>query len=70
MPISDGAFAIDLRRAIQESRFPWAERSPVLTVPAYIEVTEAAQGIEFYCDGLDLTVKRRLSPRWIRGDHL
>ena len=24
-----------------------------------------ARGIAFYCDGLGLTVKRRLSPRWI-----
>jgi len=37
----------------------------MLTVHAYIEVTEAARGIEFYCEGLGLTVKRRLSPRWI-----
>ena len=37
----------------------------MLTVHAYIEVTEPARGIEFYCDGLGLTVKRRLSPRWI-----
>jgi predicted enzyme related to lactoylglutathione lyase len=32
---------------------------------AYIEVTDAARGIAFYCDGLGLTLKRRLSPRWI-----
>ena len=37
----------------------------MLTVHAYVEVTEAARGIEFYCDGLGLAVKRRLSPRWI-----
>jgi predicted enzyme related to lactoylglutathione lyase len=37
----------------------------MLTVHAYIEVTEAAKGIEFYCDGLGLSVLRRLSPRWI-----
>ena len=37
----------------------------MLTVHAYVEVTDAAQGIEFYCEGLGLTVKRRLSPRWI-----
>src|SRR5215471_13196157 len=37
----------------------------MLTVHAYVEVTEAAQGIAFYCEGLGLTVKRRLSPRWI-----
>ena len=37
----------------------------MLTVHAYIEVTEPAHGIAFYCDGLGLTVKRRLSPRWI-----
>jgi hypothetical protein len=32
---------------------------------AYIEVTDAALGIAFYCDGMGLRVKRRLSPRWI-----
>jgi predicted enzyme related to lactoylglutathione lyase len=32
---------------------------------AYIEVIDAARGIAFYCDGLGLTLKRRLSPRWI-----
>lgn len=37
----------------------------MLAVHAYIEVTDAARGIEFYCEGLGLTVKRRLSPRWI-----
>ena len=37
----------------------------MLIVHAYIEVTESARGIEFHCDGLGLTVKRRLSPRWI-----
>jgi predicted enzyme related to lactoylglutathione lyase len=37
----------------------------MLAVHAYVEVTEAARGIEFYCEGLGLTVKRRLSPRWI-----
>ena len=37
----------------------------MLTVHTYVEVTEAARGIEFYCDGLGLTLKRRLSPRWI-----
>lgn len=37
----------------------------MLTVHAYIEVTEAARGIAFYCEGLGLTVKRRFSPTWI-----
>ena len=37
----------------------------MLTVHAYIEVTEPVAGITFYCDGLGLTVKRHLSPRWI-----
>ena len=37
----------------------------MLTVHAYVEVTDAARGIAFYCEGLGLTVKRRLSPRWI-----
>ena len=37
----------------------------MLTVHAYVEVTEAKRGIEFYCEGVGLAVKRRLSPRWI-----
>jgi predicted enzyme related to lactoylglutathione lyase len=37
----------------------------MLEVHSYIEVTEAERGIVFYCDGLGLTVRRRLSPRWI-----
>jgi predicted enzyme related to lactoylglutathione lyase len=37
----------------------------MLEVHAYIEVTEPQRGIAFYCDGLGLTVRRRLSPRWI-----
>jgi extradiol dioxygenase family protein len=32
---------------------------------AYIEVTEIPDGITFYCDGLGLTLKRRLSPSWV-----
>lgn|SRR5215470_15037679 len=37
----------------------------MLVVHAYIDVTEAARGVEFYCGGLGLAVKRRLSLRWI-----
>jgi len=37
----------------------------MVEVHAYIEVTDAARGIAFYCDGLGLTVKRRFGPRWI-----
>jgi len=37
----------------------------MLAVHAYIEVTDAARGIALYCDGLGLTLKRRLSPTWI-----
>jgi predicted enzyme related to lactoylglutathione lyase len=37
----------------------------MLEVHAYIEVTELDRGIEFYCDGLGLTLKRRLSPGWV-----
>jgi catechol 2,3-dioxygenase-like lactoylglutathione lyase family enzyme len=37
----------------------------MLEVQAYIEVTEPERGIAFYCEGLGLTVRRRLSPRWI-----
>ncbi len=33
----------------------------MLLVHAYIEVTELERGIEFYSQGLGLTLKRRLS---------
>ena len=32
----------------------------MLAVHAYIEVTDLARGIEFYCGGLGLTQKRQL----------
>ena len=37
----------------------------MVTVHAYIEVTDAAAGIAFYCEGLGLTLWRRLSPTWV-----
>ena len=37
----------------------------MLTVHAYIEVTDLQRGIEFYCGGLGLTQKRQLGPRWV-----
>jgi predicted enzyme related to lactoylglutathione lyase len=37
----------------------------MLTAHAYIDVTDAGRAVAFYCDGLGLTVKRRLSPTWI-----
>jgi len=37
----------------------------MLTVHAYVEVTEVERGITFYCDALGLTVKRRLRPSWV-----
>src|SRR5258705_304843 len=37
----------------------------MLEVHAYIDVTDAASGIRFYCEGLGLTVKRRLDSSWI-----
>ena len=37
----------------------------MVLVHAYIEVTELPDGIKFYCDGLGLTLKRRLSPTWV-----
>jgi len=37
----------------------------MVIVHAYIEVNDAVRGIEFYCQGLGLTLRRRLSPRWI-----
>jgi predicted enzyme related to lactoylglutathione lyase len=37
----------------------------MVLVHAYIEVTELPDGIKFYCGGLGLTLKRRLSPTWV-----
>ena len=37
----------------------------MVTVHAYIEVTDAAAGLAFYCEGLGLKLRRRLSPTWI-----
>ncbi len=38
---------------------------PVLKIHAYIEVAALEDGIDFYCGGLGLTLKRRRSPRWV-----
>jgi len=37
----------------------------MMLVHAYIEVTVLPDGINFYCRGLGLTLKRRLSPTWV-----
>jgi predicted enzyme related to lactoylglutathione lyase len=40
----------------------------MLTVHAYIEVSDLERGIRFYCDLLGLSLKRRLSPDWVELD--
>jgi predicted enzyme related to lactoylglutathione lyase len=37
----------------------------VVEAHAYIDVADLERGIAFYCDGLGLTLKRRLSPSWV-----
>jgi predicted enzyme related to lactoylglutathione lyase len=37
----------------------------VAEVHVYIEIDDLERGIEFYVDGLGLTVKRRLTERWV-----
>jgi len=37
----------------------------VIEVHAYIDVADLQRGIAFYCDGLGLALKRRLSPSWV-----
>ena len=40
----------------------------MLIVHVYIEIAELERGINFYCDGLGLSLKRRLSPNWVELD--
>jgi predicted enzyme related to lactoylglutathione lyase len=40
----------------------------MIEVHAYIEVADLERGIAFYCDGLGLSLKRRLSPSWVELD--
>jgi extradiol dioxygenase family protein len=44
---------------------PATARYHLLIIHAYIEVTDLDRGIEFYCGGLGLTLKRQLGPRWV-----
>jgi predicted enzyme related to lactoylglutathione lyase len=37
----------------------------VVEAHAYIDVADLERGIAFYCDGLGLALKRRLSPSWV-----
>lgn len=37
----------------------------MIEVHAYIDVADLERGIAFYCDGLGLVLKRRLSPSWV-----
>jgi predicted enzyme related to lactoylglutathione lyase len=37
----------------------------MIEVHAYIDVADLERGIAFYCDGLGLALKRRLSPSWV-----
>jgi predicted enzyme related to lactoylglutathione lyase len=36
----------------------------MIVVHAYIEVTTVSAGLAFYCEGLGLTLRRRIGPRW------
>jgi catechol 2,3-dioxygenase-like lactoylglutathione lyase family enzyme len=37
----------------------------MIEVHAYIEVADLERGIAFYCEGLDLSLKRRHSAGWV-----
>jgi len=37
----------------------------IVGIHAYIEVTDLTLGMEFYCTGLGLSLKKQLSPRWV-----
>jgi predicted enzyme related to lactoylglutathione lyase len=40
----------------------------MIEVHGYIEVGDLQRGIAFYCGGLGLSLKRRLSPSWVELD--
>jgi len=40
----------------------------MIEVHAYIDVADLERGIAFYCGGLGLSLKRRLSPSWVELD--
>ena len=40
----------------------------MIEVYAYIDVADLERGIAFYCGGLGLSLKRRLSPSWVELD--
>ena len=40
----------------------------MIEVHAYIDVADLERGIAFYCNGLGLALKRRLSPSWVELD--
>ena len=40
----------------------------MIEVHAYIDVADLERGIAFYCEGLGLSLKRRLSPSWVELD--
>ena len=37
----------------------------MIEIHAYIDVADLERGIAFYCEGLGLSLKRRLSPSWV-----
>ncbi len=37
----------------------------MIEIHAYIEVEDLQEGIDFYCNGFDLSLKRQLGPRWV-----
>jgi len=37
----------------------------LLVAHAYTEVADLQKGLAFYCDGLGLTLLRKLGPRWV-----
>jgi predicted enzyme related to lactoylglutathione lyase len=41
------------------------EDAPVIEVHAYVEVEDTEAGVAFYIAALGLTVRRRLTPRWV-----
>ena len=65
VPQAGAGFPAIRRADIMPRRRALWEGPDLLLVHAYIEVSDLERGIEFYCRGIGLVLKRRISPTWV-----